>query len=299
MTSAPLAWTGELMLLEAKWNDKDGHMARFRIASPNEDRPNPFKAFTKRRGKRAGTVFHAVMSPVVKIEKSVAYDGELMLAGWGDTSTQGYTVTFWMEPPDAGNHPLEGYARNDHSFMVALVEMGDDGIAVDQKQRERVEAAHAKAKGGEPAESAPAVDDRVPCDCTDEGVDLCKMENPDGVWCFKEFPHEWAARGGTPVDTDVPHGDASHDTKVRHKKTLANWAAMLCHNELFWEWLNYAHVSPDSLPITTAEHAARWMKEDLEIESRRELDTDSVAAERYHRTIRKPFVAWNEERVTS
>lgn len=140
MDPRKIAWAGELKLLEAKWTDKDGHTVRFKIQSPNEEKPNPFKAFTKRRGGRAGTRFRAAVTAVDT--QSVAYDGEFMLAGWGDTSTQGYTVTFWCEHPEPGKmHPFAGYERTVATFMAALVELGDDDAAIDQKAREIVEQA--------------------------------------------------------------------------------------------------------------------------------------------------------------
>lgn len=138
-----VAWQGELVLLEAKWNDKDGHLVKFKIAKPDEDKPNPFKQYTKRRAGKAGTIFHASMSYVQGPAKDEPdYNGELMLAGWGDTSTQGYTVTFWCEPPEQGMHAFDGYPRARSSFMTALVELDDDHEPVDQTARQRVERAH-------------------------------------------------------------------------------------------------------------------------------------------------------------
>lgn len=134
--STKLAWAGELVLLEAKWTDKDGYTVKLKIATPNEARPNPFKEFTKRRGGKVGTVFYASMRNVQ--EGGAGYDGELMLLGWGDTNSQGYTVAFQLA--DVGeHHPFKGCARGLSSWMVALAEVSDEGKAVDQAQRERVE----------------------------------------------------------------------------------------------------------------------------------------------------------------
>ena len=134
-----LAWAGELLMLEARWTDKDGHTVKLQLVTPNEERPNPFKAFTKRRSGRAGTRFKAVLKPVDEIDGG--YDGELMLAGWGDSSTQGYTVSFWCEPQTGGQHPFAQYTRHASAFMCALVELDDDDQPIDQEKRERVEAA--------------------------------------------------------------------------------------------------------------------------------------------------------------
>jgi hypothetical protein len=140
--SGKVAWAGELMLLEAKWSDKDGHTVKFKLVTPNEDRPNPFKAFTKRRSGRGGTRFHAALSHVGRVRaEAVAYNGEFMLAGWSDTSGAGYTVSFWCEAPEQGMHAFEGYRRSVDTFMAALVELDEDDQPVDQEKRERVEAA--------------------------------------------------------------------------------------------------------------------------------------------------------------
>lgn len=83
------------------------------------------------------------MAAIVETERQhTAYKGELMLAGWGDTSTQGHTVTFWIEPPmGARMHPFEGYERDKDQFMAALTELDDDEEQVDQQARDRVESA--------------------------------------------------------------------------------------------------------------------------------------------------------------
>ena len=239
MTTDKIAWAGELELVEAKWTDKDGHTIRFRLVTPNENRPNPFKAFTKRRGKRAGTRFIASLSHVqgVKTEE-IAYNGEFMLAGWGDTSTAGYTVTFWCEPPEQGIHSFAGYLRGRDTFMAALVELDEDDMPVDQAKRARVE-------GGEQADSP----------------------------------------------------NADHGPTRKGPKPLSNYAALLCTNEDFWRWINVEMMDgPAGYDwINSTEQAAAWMRERLEIESRRELDEDEKAAERYHRLVRRPFTEWNDE----
>lgn len=196
-----IAWAGELELKEAKWTDKDGHLVKLRLVTPNEDRPNPFKAFTKRRGKRAGTRFIASLSHVQGSQTdAIAYNGEFMLAGWGDTSTDGYTVTFWCEPPESGIHAFQGYTRGRDTFMAALVELDENDMPVSQTKRDRVEAAtgSGQAEGGEQAESAPA-DDAHRAD-------------------------ELATKGTGP--------------NPRGARKLSQYVAMLCQNPEFWEWIN-------------------------------------------------------------
>lgn len=271
-----LAWSGELLLLEARWTDKDAHTAKFRLVTPNEARPNPFKQFTKRRSGRAGTRFVMSLAHIGELTtQKTAYDGEVMLAGWADTSTQGYTVTFWLEPPEEGTHQLEGYQRGVSSFMCALVELDDDDHPVNQEKRTRVETAIRKQaeptvdKGGESAGSAPAADDY------------------QAGW---DDPRKDAVV--TPEMKGVPpehHGEPVVGTQPRGPRKLSQYAAMLCTNKDFWEWCG----------VGSTEDATAWMRAELGIESRRELDDGGYPAQDYHDKIRRPFVAWSEEREHS
>lgn len=146
MAGHQVAWSGELTLAEARWTDKDGHTVKFKLSDTDRSGANPFKQFTKRRGNRAGTRFKASIMEVSR-PSHAAYAGELMLAGWGDTSTQGHVVTFWIEPPlGARMHPFEGYVRDKDVFMAALSELDDDDETIDQRARDRVEKAYEKPK---------------------------------------------------------------------------------------------------------------------------------------------------------
>ena len=259
-----LAWSGELLLLEARWTDKDAHTAKFRLVNPNETRPNPFKQFTKRRSGKAGTRFVMSLAHIGALTtEGTAYDGEVMLAGWADTSTQGYTVTFWLEPPEEGTHQLEGFERGVSSFMCALVELDDDDHPINQTKRDRIE----------------------------EVSGITPEIRGDTGRVAQQVEHS-VEDGGVAGSTPAPA------TKAPRK--LSQYAAMLCNNPDFWEWLTFAHVNPDSLPVTTADHAARVMRELLGIESRREVDEmGSLHAQNYQDMIRRPFVAWSEEREHS
>ena len=159
-----IAWAGELLMLEAKWTDRDGHTVKFQLVTPNEERPNPFKQFTKRRSGKAGTRFHMTASEIVKKgdPQIIAYDGEAMLAGWSDTNSTGYVVSFWVHPT-TGVHPFELHARNVSAFMCVLVELTDQDEAVNQAKRAKIEAiinpqqvglATVKPEGSEPPPAA-------------------------------------------------------------------------------------------------------------------------------------------------
>jgi hypothetical protein len=138
-----VAFKGELEFLEAKWTDKDGHLAKFAIVDWMDEASNPFKVFTKRRGGRAGTRFYSVLTPIDGAVEE--YQGEMMLAGWSDSAAGGLTVTFWCEPGE-GMHPFEACRRragktSGTRFAVVLAELDDDNGVVDQTRRERFEAA--------------------------------------------------------------------------------------------------------------------------------------------------------------
>lgn len=68
---------------------------------------------------------------------------------------------------------------------------------------------------------------------------------------------------------------------------LARTAAIMCANPTFHLWLQSKGV-----PVSTAEAAAQWMRSELNIQSRAELDTDPEAEQRFHTLIRKPFRDW-------
>ncbi len=304
-----IAWSGELLLLEAKWTDKDGHLAKFKLVSPNEARPNPFKAFTKRKKGRAGTRFEASLAHVGEVRTDhTAYNGQMMLAGWADTSTQGYTVTFWVEPPEPltvhhldqeltlqdQTHKLAGYERNKDSFMAVLVELDDDDQPIDQDLRERVEKATTKI---------------VPvtlCSCEDptECTDVHRERLTFGVRCrrLQEIGDQHTqALVDSVVQAKKEHLE-KHGAEIvervfdRRRKTLSNYAAMLCLNKDFWEWVNETQLGNVDPRVFDKDTAAEWMRNKLGIDSRADIDTMDVKAKMYHELVRKPFAVWHEER---
>lgn len=284
------AWTGELVLLEAKWTDKDGHTVKFKLATPNEERPNPFKVFTKRKSGRAGTLFYASLAVVDGLKTDEGYSGNVMLAGWADTSTQGYTVTFWVEPPDTGLHPFQGYTRGVSSFMTGLVELDDDEQPIDQVKRAKVEGGSGAESGRrreavnlehDTAGSNPASPTTFPkCSCDDAMQMACSDTRSNalspGVVCKRL--------------------DKATSLKRRGARQLSQYAAMLCQNTQFWDWINEVWLQPHSaaFPVENTEAAAAWMRARLNITSRRTIDGDEAVAEAYHEKIRKPFVEWSE-----
>lgn len=64
------------------------------------------------------------------------------------------------------------------------------------------------------------------------------------------------------------------------KAQLARLAGMLCGKAAFQQFAG----------VTSADDAAAWIRQQCEVESRRELDTDDQAAQRFHERVRRPYL---------
>jgi hypothetical protein len=71
---------------------------------------------------------------------------------------------------------------------------------------------------------------------------------------------------------------------------LCIMACKFCVDKTFWKWLE-RHFNAD---CTSESEAADIIYDLCEITSRKQLDTDPSAAERFHTVIRRPFIAWRE-----
>lgn len=71
----------------------------------------------------------------------------------------------------------------------------------------------------------------------------------------------------------------------------AKWVAMRCQEFKFWQWLRdtYPRDAAAVGGISNAEDAAIVVRGICEVDSRAELDTDKLAAERFDGLIRKPY----------
>lgn len=63
---------------------------------------------------------------------------------------------------------------------------------------------------------------------------------------------------------------------------LARMAGMWCADPEFRDWSR----------TDSADHAADWIRDVCEVESRAELDNNAHAAQLFHRLVRIPFMAW-------
>ena len=67
---------------------------------------------------------------------------------------------------------------------------------------------------------------------------------------------------------------------------LCIMACTFCEDPMFWEWAL----------VISEKGAKAAILQVCGISSRKELDTDEHAAKAFHQQIRKPFLAWKEER---
>jgi hypothetical protein len=137
-----IGFRGELEFFGASEGDTSGQTVKFRIIRAPEELllANPFSQFTRRRGKRVGTIFEGSVVSVVSGEP--VYTGELMLSDWGD-GPQGASVKFWLDMGGDRN-PFMGYTRPTASaagsrFMAVLLEKTDSGQVVEQAKAIHIE----------------------------------------------------------------------------------------------------------------------------------------------------------------
>jgi len=109
-------------------------------------------------------------------------------------------------------------------------------------------------------------------------------------------------------DDEAPVDQVKRDrveTAVKHRKQgLSEFAALLCRTSEFWGWLAAAHdvdfsVDGDATypPPDASIRAREWLCKELNIESRAELDSNTVVAGQFHATIRRPYADWVEDRA--
>lgn len=68
---------------------------------------------------------------------------------------------------------------------------------------------------------------------------------------------------------------------------LCIMACTFCADPKFWQW-----ASQSQYECRTEQHAKDWICGICSIESRKQLDTNKIAAIRFHTLIREPFLAW-------
>ena len=78
---------------------------------------------------------------------------------------------------------------------------------------------------------------------------------------------------------DLPSGGA-----------LAKLAGMWCSDPSFWEWLLHAYA----WKCVSADDAATLIRQECNVESRAELDSNTKAERIFHDRIRIPFMRWKQ-----
>ncbi len=115
-----------------------------RLTGDAFERNHPFKKFHKKRG-RVGTRFTATLADITT--GGLIFNGEVMLASWGDAATTGQSIRLWIDD-EAESHPFAGYARRQRNlpgdmFALVMVELNDEEQAVDQHAEDRQRKARA------------------------------------------------------------------------------------------------------------------------------------------------------------
>lgn len=74
------------------------------------------------------------------------------------------------------------------------------------------------------------------------------------------------------------------------KRDLCIMACIFCRDPQFQSWAD----SLGARRVDGGEAAKGFILDTCGVESRNALDTDEAAGERFHDSIRKPFLAWKE-----
>lgn len=75
---------------------------------------------------------------------------------------------------------------------------------------------------------------------------------------------------------------------------LARLAAQLCTDAMFWSFI-YDRFGVSFHAGNELDECAQWMREQCDIASRAELDSNEAAAEYFHTYIRKPWLAYKQK----
>jgi hypothetical protein len=93
----------------------------------------------------------------------------------------------------------------------------------------------------------------------------------------------------TAIDQDKRER-AEKAPKTRRQRTLSNYAAQLCRQPEFWEYIKSRN--PTVHTEWDAGTAATWIRSRLGIDSRAQLDDDRFVADQFHADIRRPYSKW-------
>lgn len=138
MTKGIVVYADDATLEKVIWDNLWGQYIFLKLEQKPGDKygAHPFKKFTKMRKGKVGTRFGAVFS---LSNGDIFYNDEVMLKNWADGAS-GWTLHLWVSSDKDGFHPFMDVDNKD-VFALAMVELDDDNVAIDQDKRDRVEAA--------------------------------------------------------------------------------------------------------------------------------------------------------------
>lgn len=223
----------------------------------------------------------------------VAWKGELILAAatWADNA--GHKVKFKIVGGKEGPNPFKYFTKRRKGkagtrFNAVLVHVWDDRSG-DVEERYKVECELMLANWQDSSASGHSVE--FWCPPPDEGMHVFEgfERNKDSFMAAlvelddDEEPIDQSARAVV---------EEAEKSPQRRSQRLSQVAALMCQNRSFLEYI--VRDEPGHPYLPTKEQAADWMRKQLGIGSRSELDRNPAVAARFHEQIRKPFVTWQE-----
>jgi hypothetical protein len=107
---------------------------------------------------------------------------------------------------------------------------------------------------------------------------------------------------GTPIALARITNEAANEHAQREPEPerakggpLARLAGMLCEDPDFWKFA-VERFGGGLTEGREVQQCAKWMRQQCNIQSRAELDSNEEAAEHFHEYIRKPWLTWKQAR---
>ncbi|KPK66563.1 MAG: hypothetical protein AMS21_02055 [Gemmatimonas sp. SG8_38_2] len=213
-------------------------------------------------------------------ENLVAWKGELILAAATWSDKDGHKVKFRVVGGREGPNPFKYFTkrRKGHAgtrFQARLVKVNGSRF---------VDSELMLANWTDSSTSGHAVE--FWCEPPDEGMHIFEgfeRGKDSFMACLVELDDDDEA-----IDQKaravVEEAEKSRQRPRKGPQRLSQVAAMMCMNPDFSDWVR--QQEPETSDVV------QWMRDELGIESRRQLDEDEGVAEMFHEQIRKPFAEW-------
>ena len=153
---------------------------------------------------------------MTSIEKATVYADEALLLRWGDSSTNGRTLTLQLQ--EHGEHPFRGLpsGKNGQRVMIAVTLIGDDE---------------------QPAAPADVKRDKSPADKAIAKAHILASDEEFAAWINPGIGHVLTAEGV--LDDIRAHCAVNSTTQFR-----TNPAALKAFEDLVWEYEHRQMVRP-------------------------------------------------------